>query len=404
MSEQSDVPLNIRIGLDQQLFFFHKHSPGSCFWLPNGTRLYNKLLTFMKDEYFKRGYDEVKSPIIAKKDLWEISGHWQKYKENMFCFCCGSNDETEYGIAPMNCPKHCIMFKHTRRSYKELPLRFADFGTLHRNELSGTLTSLFRNKEFHQDDSHLFCTYDQIKSEIANVLEFIKYVYSKFNFQFEVCLSTRPEVFTGEVDVWDKAESELKEILSNTDLKWNISEKDGAFYGPKIDVSLTDSIGRKHQCATIQLDFQLPILFELQYADQNNELKTPVIIHRAIYGSFERFIGILCEHYNGKFPFWLNHSPIIIIPISDQQIDYCKKIKAALNEHKYYVDVDMSNRILGQKLKDAKDKQYNYVLIAGQKEVDKELISVKYRDNDVKKVVSINELIGEMKYKLDNFE
>jgi len=401
MAENSDTPLNIRIGLDQQLFFFHKHTPGCCFWLPNGTRLYNKLLDFMKDEYFKRGYSEVKSPIIAKKDLWEISGHWGKYKENMFCFHC---DDTEYGMKAMNCPMHCLMFKHITRSYKELPLRFADFGALHRNELSGTLTSLFRNKVFQQDDSHLFVTSNQIKSEVADVLDFIKYVYSKFNFDFEICLSTRPEKFIGEISIWDKAEKELTDILNSMGIKWNLSEGDGAFYGPKIDIQLTDSIKRKHQCATIQLDFQLPLKFELEYIDEHNKAQTPVMIHRAIYGSFERFIAIVCEHYNGKFPFWLNHSPIIIIPISDKQTDYAKKIKSILNENKYYVDIDTSNDMLKQKIKNSQEKKYNYMLILGQKEEDANLINVRYRDSDNRKMISVNELLIEMKYKLDNFE
>ena len=278
-----------KIGLDHELFFFDETSPGSAFWLPNGTKIFNKLRDFIRNEYVKRGFQEVMSPVIAKKELWQISGHWDKYKENMFCFDC---DNTEYAIAGMNCPKHCIMFKYRSRSYRELPLRFADFGVLHRNELSNTLTGLTRVRSFKQDDAHIFCTQLQIKSEIQEAIEFLTYVYSKFGFQFEVQFSTRPEKFIGEIEIWNKAENELIELLNESKLKWTLSEGNGAFYGPKIDFHLTDSLGRKHQCATIQLDFQLPSKdrFNLKYTDENGELKTPVIIHRAIYGSFERLL------------------------------------------------------------------------------------------------------------------
>lgn len=395
-----DTPLNIKIGTDQQMFFFHKYSPGSCFWLPNGTRFYNKLLNFIKDEYFKRGYNEVKSPVIAKRELWEISGHWQKYKENMFCLSC--SDE-EYAMKAMNCPLHCLMFSHTIRSYKELPLRLADCGTLHRNELSGTLTSLFRNRLFCQDDSHIFCTYDQIKNEVSGVLDFIRYVYGKFGFFFELCLSTRPDEFIGDIAVWDRAENELTDILDKSGLSWSIAEKDGAFYGPKIDIKLTDSIARKHQCATIQLDFQLPKNFKLQYVDEKNELKMPVMIHRAIYGSFERFIAILCEHYKGRFPFWLNHSPIIIVPVTSEQIPYARTIKEILNEHKYYVNIDETNDMLKQKIKNAQDNQYNYILVVGQKEIENKTINIRYRDSKITKSINVNELLAEFKSNLDNF-
>lgn len=361
-------------------------------------------MNFIRNEYFQRGFQEVMSPIVAKGDLWGISGYLDKYKENMFCFEC---DEKDYYISPMNCPKACMMFKHRNRSYRELPLRLADFGCLHRNELSGSLTSLFRNRLFRQDDAHIFCRIDQIKNEIKDALDFLSYVYSKFGFQFEVGLSTRPDHFIGDINIWDKAEKELIEILQESKLNWNIKEKDGAFYGPKIDIHLTDSLNRVHQCGTIQLDFNLPEKFELEYIDENGNNKRPVIIHRAIYGSFERFIGILIEHYNGKFPFWLNHSPIIILPVSEKFIEYANKIKkeiATCNNYNFHVIIDDSdNTLLKKKILMAQNKKCNYILVVGQKELDTNTVNVRYRDNKIKKVVSVPELLQEFIMNLQNF-
>ena len=397
------LPLNIRIGIDQKLFFFDQSAPGCAFWLPNGTIIYNKLMNFIRNEYFKWGFDEVKTPIIAKKSLWDVSGHWEKYKENMFCF---NRDDTEYALASMNCPKHCKMFGHCARSYRELPLRFADFGVLHRNEPSGSLTSLFRNISFCQDDAHVFCTYQQIKSEMQNALEFLTYVYSKFGFQFEVGLSTRPDEFIGEIEVWDKAEKELTDVLNESGLDWYEKQKDGAFYGPKIDIHLTDSLNRKHQCATIQLDFQLPSKerFDLKYVDENGESKTPVIIHRAIYGSFERFIAILCEHYNKKWPLWLNPKQIAILPISEKFLSYANQVKDELRKHKFYVDVDESDNTIPKKIRNAQDSQYNYILVVGQKEIDTKTVNVRYRDNDTKKMINVNDLIVELNNNISEFK
>lgn len=402
-SEHNDnVPLNIRIGIDHELFFFNEYSPGSCFWLPNGTRIYNKLIEFIRDEYFKRGFQEVITPIIAKKDLWEISGHWEKYKEHMFCFDC---DDTEYALKGMNCPLHCTIFKHRNRSYHELPLRLADFGSLHRNELRGALTSLFRNRKFCQDDAHIFCTYDQIKQEMHGAIDFLVLVYQKFGFVFKVGLSTRPEKFIGEIEIWNQAEKELTDVLNDSGLEWYVKEGDGAFYGPKIDVHLTDSLGREHQCATIQLDFQLPNRFKLEYVDKDSEYKTPVIIHRAIYGSFERFIAILCEHYNGKWPFWLSPKQVIIIPITNKHLEYAHKVMHELRLSKYYVDIDTTDRKLDKKIREAQIAQYNYMIIVGQKEIDTNTINIRYRNNDNNnKVCSVQDLLKEFDANIKEFK
>jgi len=400
MTEEETID-HRKIGIEQELFFFSELSPGSAFWLPNGTRLFNVLQSFIRDEYFKRGFQEIMTPIVAKQDMWAISGHWDQYKENMFCFDC---DDTEYAISPMGCPKACLMFKHKVRSYRELPLRLADFGALHRNEASGSLTGLTRGRLFKQDDCHIFATQNQIKQEIKGALEFLTFVYSKFGFKFNVALSTRPEKFIGEIEVWDKAEKELAEVLDESGLEWAIDSQSGAFYGPKIDIQLTDSLGRKHQCGTIQLDFQLPLRFDLKYVDAHEGLQTPVIIHRAIYGSFERFIAILCEHYNSAWPFWLNPRQVQIVPVSEKFLDYANHVRNELRKHKFYVDVDESDNTVPKKVRAAQVAQYNYILVVGQKEVDAKTVNVRYRDTEDKKMVSIDDLVSELNKNLADFK
>lgn len=293
------------IGKQQELFMFHHFSPGSAFFLPRGTAIHNKLTNYLRLEYRKRGYVEVITPNIFNKELWETSGHWENYKDNMFVI--SEKEEhvghahtlpggQQFGLKPMNCPGHCLIFDSTQRSYKDLPIRLADFGVLHRNELSGALTGLTRVRRFQQDDAHIFCTVSQIRAEIGSALEFMKSVYGVFGFQdFSVALSTRPESnFMGNIGQWEQAETALKEALSETfGTNWAVNAGDGAFYGPKIDVRVTDALGRLHQCATIQLDFQLPIRFNLKYRDSKDQDQRPVIIHRAVLGSVERFLGSL---------------------------------------------------------------------------------------------------------------
>eukprot|EP01087_Luapelamoeba_hula_P000675 TRINITY_DN10501_c0_g1_i1.p1 TRINITY_DN10501_c0_g1~~TRINITY_DN10501_c0_g1_i1.p1 ORF type:complete len:607 (-),score=68.43 TRINITY_DN10501_c0_g1_i1:131-1951(-) len=305
-----------KVGKEQELFFFHPLSPGSCFFLPHGTRIYNRLLEFLRNEYRNRGFQEVITPNAYSCKLWETSGHWAKYKENMFTFQC---DNQDFALKPMNCPGHCLLFGHRSRSYRELPLRVADFGVLHRNELSGALTGLTRVRRFQQDDAHIFCMPSQIEAEITSCLGFMQHVYGIFGYEFDLELSTRPENFLGEVELWNKAEAQLKAVLEAFGKPWILNPGDGAFYGPKIDIHIRDALRRSHQCATIQLDFQLPIRFELEYmtGEVGAEVERPVMIHRAILGSVERMFAILVEHTGGKWPFWLSPRQVIIIPIED---------------------------------------------------------------------------------------
>merc|ERR1711976_818569 len=292
-----------KIGVQQDLFFFHELSPGSCFFQPKGAHIYNKLQSFIKEEYWKRGFQEVISPNIYNAKLWMTSGHWDHYADCMFRF---DIEKEQFGLKPMNCPGHCLIFDHGIRSWRDLPLRMADFGVLHRNELSGALTGLTRVRRFQQDDAHIFCMPEQIKDEMRGALDFLQHVYQIFGFTYQLRLSTRPEKFLGDIAVWDKAEKDLAESLDKMGIPWKLNPGDGAFYGPKIDITLQDALKRQHQCATIQLDFQLPIRFNLNYIDEKGEKKHPVMIHRAILGSVERMIAVLLESFGGKWPFWLS--------------------------------------------------------------------------------------------------
>ncbi|XP_024863592.1 threonine--tRNA ligase 2, cytoplasmic isoform X2 [Kryptolebias marmoratus] len=287
-----------RIGTDQELFFFDEVSPGSCFFLPKGAHIYNTLTDFIKSEYRRRGFAEVVTPTLYSTALWERSGHWEHYSENMFTVT--SEGAQTFALKPMNCPAHCLMFEHRVRSWRELPLRWADFGALHRNELSGALGGLTRVRRFCQDDAHIFCTPEQLEEEIVACLDFVRSVYQVFGFSFHCLLSTRPTPCLGEPELWDNAEQQLRKSLQQFGERWELNPGDGAFYGPKIDILIKDAIGRQHQCATIQLDFQLPIRFDLQYVGPDGESYKPVMIHRAVLGSLERMIAILAENFGGK--------------------------------------------------------------------------------------------------------
>ncbi|KAG6708276.1 hypothetical protein I3843_06G068100 [Carya illinoinensis] len=312
------------VGTKQELFFCHPLSPGSWFFLPHGARVYNKLMEFIRGQYRERGYQEVLSPNMYNMQLWETSGHAANYKDNMFVF---EVEKQEFGLKPMNCPGHCLMFQHRVRSYRELPLRLADFGVLHRNEASGALTGLTRVRRFQQDDAHIFCRESQIKDEVRGVLDFIKHVYDIFGFTFDLKLSTRPEKYLGDLATWERAEAALTEALDEFEKPWQINEGDGAFYGPKIDISVSDALNRKFQCATLQLDFQLPARFELYYsAEDEAKRESPVMIHRAVLGSVERMFAILLEHYKGKWPFWLSPRQAIVCPVSEKSQPYALKV------------------------------------------------------------------------------
>lgn len=371
------------IGNDLKLFFFDDMSPGSCFFLPHGTIIYNKLMELLRFYYKKAGYKEVITPNLYNKKLWEQSGHWDKYKENMFIINKNSidtdNENDEYSLKPMNCPGHCMIFKHMLPSYKELPIRLADFGALHRNELSGALTGLTRVRKFQQDDGHIFCMLNQVGKEIEDFLDLLNDIYLKFNFSFEVELSTRPEKFIGSIENWDKAETILEDKIKKFS-KWNINKGDGAFYGPKIDVKVKDSLNREHQCGTIQLDFNLPERFDLKYVGEES-LERPILIHRAILGSFERFIAILLEHTNGKLPFWLSPRQICIIPVSLNFLNYAKSVKSNFDE--YEIVLDDSTNTLNKKIRSAEKLKFNYIFVVGEQEEENNTINVRKMNKNI---------------------
>lgn len=409
----------LEIATKQQLYMIDSNSPGSVFFLPHGTRIFNKLVKFMKLQQEKQKFTEVITPLMYKKNLWETSGHWEKYNEDMFKVE-GFEDEEKndiYGLKPMNCPGHCIIFKRFNRSHKELPIRFSDWSSLHRNESSGSLTGLTRVRRFHQDDGHIFCKSDQIFEEISKTIKLIKICYNVFDLNnFKMMLSTRPDNFIGKIEEWDLAELELSKVLNNEigENKWALREGDGAFYGPKIDILLTDNFGKEHQAATIQLDFQLPQRFDLQFQNDNDELERPIMIHRAIFGSIERFMALLIDHYNGKWPFWLSPRQAIVIPINEKHRDYAKSIVQSLSNesndfdapttlstNKYFVDLDDRNETIGFRTKDAISKGYNYIILIGDKEIESGKLAVRARNNSKIKNLSIDE-VNEMFKDLEN--
>jgi threonyl-tRNA synthetase len=404
------------------LFITSPYSPGSPLILPNGAYVFQKLQSFLRAQYPQFGFQEVITPIIYKKSLWEKSGHWENYAEDMFSVqgrgAIGQADKTqigedeEFGLKPMNCPGHCLLFRDEIKSYRDLPIRYADFSALHRNEVSGSLTGLTRVRRFHQDDAHIFCRPDQILSEIEQTLKFVGMVYNTFGLgPYKLLLSTRPkDSFIGTVEEWDRAEQQLSTALDNIGSEWAINEGDGAFYGPKIDIILKDSNGKEHQTATIQLDFQLPQRFDLQYqaspeeieagvqtsmdAGLDSTLRRPVIVHRAIYGSIERFMALLIEHYAGKYPFWLSPRPAIVLSLnSDPKVlEHVARIQSVLSGLQPHdappttsstspkplplstihlpIDVDTSDRPLGKKIAEARVKKYNHIIVVGGKEVE----------------------------------
>lgn len=366
-----------KIGKDQELFFFHELSPGCCFFYPRGAYIYNTLIEFQREQYLIRGFSEVVTPNMYNSKLWETSGHWQHYSEDMFSF---DVEEDTWALKPMNCPGHCVMFGSRSRSYKELPLRFADFGVLHRNEASGSLTGLTRVRRFQQDDAHIFCMPDQIESEMAAALDFVRYTYSKLGFKFEFNLSTRPKKFLGDIAVWDFAEAALKRSLDAFGAPWEINPEDGAFYGPKIDITIEDALKRKFQCATIQLDFQLPIRFNLEYvpSEKSDTPSRPVIIHRAILGSVERCIAILCEHYGGKWPFWLNPRQAQVVPVVPLYNDYACEVRNTLKKAGFMVDADINDSdTLNKKVRTAQMSQYNFIFVVGEAEQKNRSVTVR---------------------------
>ncbi|XP_029359444.1 threonine--tRNA ligase, cytoplasmic isoform X1 [Echeneis naucrates] len=367
-----------RIGTDQELFFFNDVSPGSCFFMPKGAHIYNTLTNFIKSEYQRRGFNEVVTPTLYTTALWERSGHWEHYSDNMFTVTLEGSQT--YALKPMNCPAHCLMFEQRVRSWRELPLRWADFGALHRNELSGALGGLTRVRRFCQDDAHIFCTPDQLEQEIVACLDFVRSVYRVFGFSFHCLLSTRPTPCLGEPEQWDNAEQQLERSLKHFGERWELNPGDGAFYGPKIDIQIKDAIGRQHQCATIQLDFQLPIRFHLQYVGKDGQLHRPVMIHRAVLGSLERMIAILAENFGGKWPLWLSPAQVMVIPVGGNSESYAKQVVQQFREAGFLADLnDDQGATLNKKIRSAQLAQFNYIFVVGDKERESGTVNVRSR-------------------------
>ncbi|TVY71508.1 Cytoplasmic threonine--tRNA ligase, partial [Lachnellula suecica] len=370
------------IGTAQKLFFFNDVSPGSCFFLPHGTRIYNALSTLLREQYHQHDYEEVITPNIYKSELWKTSGHWGHYKENMFTF---ELDNDQFGLKPMNCPGHCIIFANSALTYRNLPLRYADFGVVHRNEFSGALKGLFRVRRFQQDDAHIFCTEEQIEDEITGIFDLMHSIYTLFGCTFKLKLSTRPPKFLGEQSTWDEAERKLTSSLitfcAATGAVWELNPGDGAFYGPKIDIDMFDALHRSHQCGTIQLDFQLPAQFALHYTSKDGGTRQPVMIHRAILGSFERMIAILTEHFAGKWPLWLSPRQVLVVPVSPATNGYAKEVAACFKKVGMYADVDEGGNTLGKKIRRGQMEAWNFTFVVGPEEQTSRTVNIRNRDD-----------------------
>ncbi|NLM96868.1 MAG: threonine--tRNA ligase [Halanaerobiaceae bacterium] len=365
-----------KLGKELDLFSLHDEGRGFPFFHPKGMVIRNQLIDFWKEEHRKAGYQEILTPVILNRSLWERSGHWEHYRDNMYFT---DIDNETHAIKPMNCPGGILVYKSKLRSYRDLPIRMGELGLVHRHEKSGTLHGLMRVRNFTQDDAHIYCLPSQIVDELTGVIKLVDTIYSAFGFKYKVELSTKPEKAMGSDEMWDMATEALREAIEKNNLEYEINEGDGAFYGPKIDFHLEDSLGRMWQCGTIQLDFQMPERFDMVYIGQDGEEHRPVMIHRAIYGSLERFIGILIEHYAGAFPVWLAPVQAAIIPVSDDQLDYARKIKKYLEEDKIRTELDDSQEKVGYKIRQAQLQQIPYMLIVGSREEDENTVSVRER-------------------------
>lgn len=391
-----------KLGPQLDLFFMDETAPGMPYWLPDGWKMFNVLIDFWRQEHEKRGYHEISSPLVNRDVLWKTSGHWAHYKENMFAIPL-SEDQT-FAVKPMNCPNAMVVYGRKTRSYRDLPLRFSDCDVLHRKEGSGTLHGLLRVQMFRQDDSHNFITEDQIHSEINSILDIADLFYSIFGLTYSPVLSTRPKDFMGDIALWDKAEAELKSVLDARYGKdgYKINEGDGAFYGPKIDIMMKDALNRVWQTGTIQLDFQLSRNFNLTYTDKDGKQKIPVVVHRVIYGSMERFIGILIEHFAGKFPFWISANQIGIVPVRDEHIDYANRIAEKIRMSGLRASVDTSEGTMGNKIKSFRKKLLPYIIIVGEKEIENNTISLRVRTGKQINDISLDSFISQCKKMVEN--
>ncbi|MBO7187391.1 MAG: threonine--tRNA ligase [Clostridia bacterium] len=392
--EEAEKRDHRKIGKEMELFMMADEGPGFPFFLPNGTALKNSLISYWRDIHYRDGYVEISTPLIMNRKLWETSGHWDHYKNNMYSTVI---DEEIYCIKPMNCPGGVMVYKSQPHSYRDLPLRAGELGIVHRHELKGALHGLFRVRCFTQDDAHIFMRKDQITEEIVGVVNLINEVYSKFGFKYSVELSTRPEDSMGSDEDWESATNGLKMALEELKLPYTINEGDGAFYGPKIDFHLEDSLGRTWQCGTIQLDFQMPINFNLDFVNEKGEKERPIMIHRVCFGSIERFIGILTEHFAGKFPLWLAPMQTKVLLVSEKSLDYGNKVYKALKDAGLRVQIDTRNEKIGYMIREAQMvDRVPYIVIIGAKEVESQTVSVRNRDTNETTSYTLNEFIDKL--------
>ena len=403
MIEEAKKRDHRKLGKELELFFFDETAPGMAYWLPKGFTMLNTLIEFWRKEHQKRGYQEFSAPQLNSSVLWKTSGHWDHYKEDMFVL--EDIDGNEQALKPMNCPNSIRIYQSKLRSYKDLPLRFNDVDIIHRNEKSGQLNGLFRVRMFRQDDSHNYVTEEQIGNEIKEIVEIANKIYGIFGLEYQLTLSTRPDDFLGEIETWDRAEADLKKVLNELcgENNYRINEKDGAFYGPKIDIKMKDCLGREWQMGTIQLDFQLPGRFNLSYIDKEGNKKTPIMIHRAILGSFERFLGIITEHFAGAFPMWLAPVQVKVLSIADAHIDYAKQVKEKLEEKGIRVELDDRSEKIGYKIREAQLQKIPYMLIIGDKEIQNNAVGVRSRkDGDIGQM-KLEQFIEKAEEEIKNF-
>ena len=382
-----------KLGRELDLYAFHDVSPGAPFWLPNGWMMVRELERFVREILDARGYQEISTPILVNKRLWEQSGHWEHYRENMFLV---ESEEQVFGLKPMNCPESTLVYRHALRSYRDLPLRFSDMGRLHRNERSGTLTGLMRVRQFTQDDAHIYCRLDQIQDEITALLELVREWYKTFMLEPFFKLSTRPEKSLGTDEQWETAERALQDSLRANGLAFDLNPGDGTFYGPKIDVDVQDALGRRWQVATIQIDFQQPDRFALEYIDSDGQAKRPVMIHRAIFGSFERFVGVLVEHYAGAFPTWLAPVQARVLPISEKHIEYARAVHGRLRAARVRAELDDRNEKLGYRIRDAQLRKVPYMLVVGSREAENSTVSLRHRTGDDLGAVPLERVLADL--------
>ncbi|EJR99425.1 threonine--tRNA ligase [Bacillus cereus] len=389
-----------KLGNELELFMFSEEAPGMPFYLPKGQMIRNELEAFLREIQKEYNYQEVRTPFMMNQEVWERSGHWGHYKDNMYF---SEVDNKSFALKPMNCPGHMLMFKNKLHSYRELPIRMCEFGQVHRHEFSGALNGLLRVRTFCQDDAHLFVTPKQIENEIKSVMAQIDYVYKTFGFEYEVELSTRPEDSMGDDKLWEQAEAALENVLQSLNYKYRLNEGDGAFYGPKIDFHIKDALNRSHQCGTIQLDFQMPEKFDLNYIDENNEKKRPVVIHRAVLGSLDRFLAILIEHFGGAFPAWVAPVQVKVIPVSNAVHEqYANEIALKLAQAGVRVEQDARDEKLGYKIREAQMQKVPYVLVIGDKEMENGAVNVRKYGGEKSEVIALDVFVATIEEEIKN--